>query len=365
MEQTNYDRTPSTPESSNAPKETRGKVKGMSETPSTKKKVWLTLDHLQQPCHPLAEVSRVSSECRVLVRRNVWIFYDTFPTARKHMLVYVFETLEASFRFVGRPSINTTYTKKVMGEAWRRHKSTLYKNLVKGKSPTIVKQGPAPEGVNLEDWHVFVDICNTENFQAASERNIINWSKQIAPACVGRIPTQIIRHQIAKEQNKPVHMVARPESYIMIHKRKAPCTEPVEWETATNRNQDDYEIVQKLGRGKYSEVFEGINVTNNERCFIKILKPVKKKKAICKTAKNIAKPIIAEQIPKYKIDSVEFEELTLGCLPPTFQGMDKLIHDDKSNATISNDGAIIMKLLDVVHPAAKILVDIFKSQESE
>ncbi|KAM7514050.1 hypothetical protein LguiA_003633 [Lonicera macranthoides] len=44
-------------------------------------------------------------------------------------------------------------------------------------------------------------------------------------------------------------------------------------------------------------------------------------KAICKTAKTIAKPIIAEQIPKYKIDSVEFEELTLGSLPPTFQGM--------------------------------------------
>lgn len=42
--------------------------------------------------------------------------------------------------------------------------------------------------------------------------------------------------------------------------------------------------------------------------------------AICKTAKNIAKPIIAEQIPKYKIDSVEFETLTLGSLPPTFQG---------------------------------------------
>ncbi|KAF9605866.1 hypothetical protein IFM89_019125 [Coptis chinensis] len=45
--------------------------------------------------------------------------------------------------------------------------------------------------------------------------------------------------------------------------------------------------------------------------------------------------------------------------------MDKLIHDDKGNATISNDGANIMKLLDVVHPAAKILVDIAKSQESE
>ncbi|XLR03958.1 hypothetical protein S83_070156, partial [Arachis hypogaea] len=41
--------------------------------------------------------------------------------------------------------------------------------------------------------------------------------------------------------------------------------------------------------------------------------------SICKTAKNIAKPIIAEQILKYKIDSVEFETLTLGCLSPTFQ----------------------------------------------
>eukprot|EP00118_Oscarella_pearsei_P028802 m.2970 g.2970 ORF g.2970 m.2970 type:complete len:436 (+) comp8992_c0_seq1:159-1466(+) len=42
--------------------------------------------------------------------------------------------------------------------------------------------------------------------------------------------------------------------------------------------QDDYQIVRKLGRGKYSEVFEGINITKNEKVVIKILKPVKKKK---------------------------------------------------------------------------------------
>lgn len=46
------------------------------------------------------------------------------------------------------------------------------------------------------------------------------------------------------------------------------------------------------------------------------------------------------------------------------RGMDKLIHDEKST-TISNDGATIMKLLDIVHPAAKVLVDIAKSQDSE
>uniref|UniRef100_A0A8C7YAZ0 non-specific serine/threonine protein kinase n=1 Tax=Oryzias sinensis TaxID=183150 RepID=A0A8C7YAZ0_9TELE len=47
----------------------------------------------------------------------------------------------------------------------------------------------------------------------------------------------------------------------------------VEW-----GNQDDYQLVRKLGRGKYSEVFEAINITNNEKVVVKILKPVKKKK---------------------------------------------------------------------------------------
>jgi len=42
------------------------------------------------------------------------------------------------------------------------------------------------------------------------------------------------------------------------------------------------------------------------------------------------------------------------------RGMDKLIYKGESNTqvTISNDGATIIKLLDIVHPAAKILVDI-------
>ncbi|GAB2219463.1 hypothetical protein Drorol1_Dr00007099 [Drosera rotundifolia] len=52
-------------------------------------------------------------------------------------------------------------------------------------------------------------------------------------------------------------------------------------------------------------------------------------KAICKMVKNMVKPIIAEQIPKYKIDSVEFETLTLGSLPPTFQGMKVYSTEDK------------------------------------
>ncbi|KAF2403984.1 casein kinase II [Trichodelitschia bisporula] len=41
---------------------------------------------------------------------------------------------------------------------------------------------------------------------------------------------------------------------------------------------ENYEVVRKIGRGKYSEVFEGINITNYTKCVIKVLKPVKKKK---------------------------------------------------------------------------------------
>ena len=44
--------------------------------------------------------------------------------------------------------------------------------------------------------------------------------------------------------------------------------------------------------------------------------------------------------------------------------MDKMITTHR-DTTISNDGATILKLLDIEHPAAKILVDIAKSQDNE
>jgi len=46
------------------------------------------------------------------------------------------------------------------------------------------------------------------------------------------------------------------------------------------------------------------------------------------------------------------------------RGMDKLIYEG-SRVTITNDGATIISLLDIVHPAAKTLVDIARSQDTE
>ncbi|GAA5833845.1 hypothetical protein JCM3766R1_002450 [Sporobolomyces carnicolor] len=42
--------------------------------------------------------------------------------------------------------------------------------------------------------------------------------------------------------------------------------------------QDQYEVIRKVGRGKYSEVFEGYDTVNRKLIVIKVLKPIKKKK---------------------------------------------------------------------------------------
>jgi len=47
------------------------------------------------------------------------------------------------------------------------------------------------------------------------------------------------------------------------------------------------------------------------------------------------------------------------------RGMDKLIVSDRGEAQITNDGATILKLLEVLHPAARTLVDIARAQDAE
>lgn len=44
--------------------------------------------------------------------------------------------------------------------------------------------------------------------------------------------------------------------------------------------------------------------------------------------------------------------------------MDKMMETQRDH-TISNDGATILNLLDIGHPAARILVEISKSQDDE
>jgi len=73
-------------------------------------------------------------------------------------------------------------------------------------------------------------------------------------------------------------MIAKPKYYAEVNQKQKPDYydyENLEFDTG---KQDDYEVIKKIGRGKYSEVFEGVNVVNNQPCVIKILKPIRKSK---------------------------------------------------------------------------------------
>eukprot|EP01120_Amphizonella_sp_Union-15-10_P004972 TRINITY_DN1571_c0_g3_i1.p1 TRINITY_DN1571_c0_g3~~TRINITY_DN1571_c0_g3_i1.p1 ORF type:complete len:347 (+),score=48.68 TRINITY_DN1571_c0_g3_i1:84-1124(+) len=90
-----------------------------------------------------------------------------------------------------------------------------------------------------------------------------------------------------------------------------------DYETLTVQwgDTEDYEVKRKLGRGKYSEVFEAVSLVNGVKCVLKLLKPVKKKKIkreikilqnLC-GGTNIIKLLDVVRDPHSKTPSLVFE----------------------------------------------------------
>lgn len=46
-------------------------------------------------------------------------------------------------------------------------------------------------------------------------------------------------------------------------------------------------------------------------------------------------------------------------------GLDKMLVDDMGDVIVTNDGATILKQLEVEHPAAKVLVELAQQQDEE
>ncbi|MHA1582303.1 MAG: TCP-1/cpn60 chaperonin family protein, partial [Candidatus Baldrarchaeia archaeon] len=47
------------------------------------------------------------------------------------------------------------------------------------------------------------------------------------------------------------------------------------------------------------------------------------------------------------------------------RGMDKMLVDSLGDVVITNDGATVLKEIDVQHPAAKMMVEVAKAQDDE
>ena len=44
------------------------------------------------------------------------------------------------------------------------------------------------------------------------------------------------------------------------------------------RLSDDYDVVRRIGKGKFSEVFEGVDILKNQKVIVKMLKPTKQER---------------------------------------------------------------------------------------
>lgn len=98
-------------------------------------------------------------------------------------------------------------------------------------------------------------------------------------------------------------------------------------------SQENYEVIKKLGRGKYSEVFLGVDLTNASKCVIKVLKPVKRKKIkreilILKNlcgGPNVVGLLDVVREPQLKTPALVFEHIDnidFRTLYPTFSDLD-------------------------------------------
>mmetsp|Transcript_25617 Transcript_25617/g.61729 ORF Transcript_25617/g.61729 Transcript_25617/m.61729 type:complete len:364 (+) Transcript_25617:282-1373(+) len=110
---------------------------------------------------------------------------------------------------------------------------------------------------------------------------------------------------VARSQYKDVNS-NKPREYWDYESHK------ITWGTP-----DGYEVIRKIGRGKYSEVFEGIMTERQEPIVIKILKPVRKEKIKreikilqnLKGGTNIIKLIECVKDPLSKVPSLIFEHV--------------------------------------------------------
>lgn len=116
-------------------------------------------------------------------------------------------------------------------------------------------------------------------------------------------------------KTEPIKTVARV--YANVFEGKSASYYEYDNFTPKLENINDYTIIRRLGQGKYSVVFEGLNEVKNETIIIKILKPVRRKKIkreikildYLKGGVNIVKLLAVVSIPNTDLNGLIFEQL--------------------------------------------------------
>lgn len=99
-----------------------------------------------------------------IARRDIPICYDNWRKVPSKYKKKAVAAIGLQFIFEEEGTVDTDHTWSKLNEYWRNYKCELYHEYVKDQNPVLVKQH-APDGLPLEDWRKFVDICSTEEFK--------------------------------------------------------------------------------------------------------------------------------------------------------------------------------------------------------
>ncbi|KAF6141289.1 hypothetical protein GIB67_024373, partial [Kingdonia uniflora] len=231
----------------------RGPSRGSKPLPDgKKKKVGVNLWG-----QPIRGVNSYSTTVGTLTRNHIPINYMKFTNVPDEFIHIVKTELELIFDF--RRVANFNILRRI-NDAWKRHKSRLNKKYIKGKDPAKVKVTP-PSFVPKEVWVEFVDMCNSDAFQAQSKKNTENCNKVKAPCTTGRTSMAVVRHNLAVERNVPDEDVSRADVFIKAH-TKEKVQENMNLYPNSNKIGHDDVLAKTLGKDKKGHMMAmGIDIT--------------------------------------------------------------------------------------------------------
>ncbi|KAF6156472.1 hypothetical protein GIB67_011273 [Kingdonia uniflora] len=145
-------------------------------------KRYVSANDLGQPNTGDKNHHKFISTLGVLTRTHIPIIYSKITDVPDEDIQNVMKGLEKGFYF---PDVSEMYLRDKFATFWRNFKSDKYTKNVKGKNLALSKANNH-EFVPIDDWHCFVDNCNSATFQAASARNSANRENLTTPACIGR-----------------------------------------------------------------------------------------------------------------------------------------------------------------------------------
>ncbi|KAF6174866.1 hypothetical protein GIB67_026354 [Kingdonia uniflora] len=198
-------------------KKKRGTSQGPASLPDGQKRN-VSVNHLGQQNGVDEDMIAFVTNVGVLARTDIPIIYDDIQLVPGYFTNRILEKLEEGHEM---SLVSDDYLKKKITSSWRLNKSRLQTKYNIGHGPTDVKARPTPPLVPDDDWHMFVNICNSAKHIASNARNKVNRSKLKAPICVGRRSLPVIRHMLAmKRKLNSDALVARSEVYLTAHAKR-------------------------------------------------------------------------------------------------------------------------------------------------